>query len=123
MKMPSRSGVRAFSLVEMLVVIVIMAVLAAALFPRIAGHGRTTAGKATTPMAKAHDTECMMNIRSARQGIDTLKAGDPDGHPVQSLDELKLPKELTHCAVSKEAYQYDPGTGLIRCPFPAHSSY
>ena len=113
----------AFSLVEMLVVIVIIVVLAAVLMPRIAGHGRTKEGKATTPLSKTHDTECMVNIRQVRQGIETIKAGDPDSKPPGSLEELRFPRELTHCAVSKEAYIYDPQTGEVHCPFPAHKSY
>ena len=123
MKMISRRSLQAFSLIEILIVIVIMAVLAAVLFPRIAGRGRTPAGKATTAMSKANDTECLINIRSARQSLAAMRAGDPDGAPPQSLDELRLPKELTHCAVSKEAYTYDPQTTAIKCPFPAHSGH
>ena len=112
---------RAFSLIEMLVVIVIIAVIAAVMMPRIAGHGRTKDGKATTPMSKARDTECLMNLTQVKQGIEVFKA-TAEGTPPQSLDDLKLPKELLSCAVSKQPYQYDPQTGAVRCTFPGHTS-
>lgn len=114
---------QAFSLIEMVVVLVIMVALAAVLFPRIAGHGRTADGKAATPMTKAHDTECLMNLTQVKQGMEVFKSGDPDGKPPASLQDLKLPGELLHCPVSKQDYQYDPATGAVHCAFPAHQAY
>ena len=114
---------RAFSLVEILVVIVIIAVIAAVMMPRIAGYGRTTAGKATTPMAKAKDTVCISNLQQVRTSIEAYKTTEPDGKAPSSLDELKLPSEVTHCVVSNELYKYDAETGRVHCPYPGHTSY
>jgi competence protein ComGC len=122
-KMRSRRIVRAFSLVEIMVVLVVLMVLAAVLYPSIAGHGRTKQGKATTPLSKAHDTVCQSNLRSVRQSIEAFKAGDSEERLPASLDELKLPSEVTHCDVSKEAYLYNPQTGEVHCPFVGHSSF
>lgn len=115
---------RAFGLVEILVVCVMLVLLAAFLYPRIAGNSRTKEGKATTPLAKAHDTECMSNIRSVRQSIEAYKVGDTDGKAPQSLTELKeLPKDFLKCPVGKVPYTYDPQTGEVHCPFPSHEKF
>lgn len=114
--------IRAFTLVEILVVVVIMIVIAAVLFPRIAGNSRTKDGKAATPTARAHDVECISNLRSCRQAIEVAKAGDDTKFP-SSLAELKLPSEVTHCVVSKQEYVYNPQTGEVHCPYPGHTSY
>jgi prepilin-type N-terminal cleavage/methylation domain-containing protein len=117
-----RSG-GAFSLIEIVVVIAVLAVFAALIYPQIAGNRRGPGGKAATPMAKAHDTVCQYNLQSVRQAIAAHGAVDTEEKFPVSIAELKLPSEVTHCDVSKEAYQYDPQTGTVRCPFPAHSSF
>jgi prepilin-type N-terminal cleavage/methylation domain-containing protein len=119
---PSRVS-RGFSLIEILVVAVILVALSAVLMGRYLG-GKTADGKrAPTPMSRAHDTECMSNIKQVRMGIETAKSTDPDGKNIQSLDELKFPKEVTHCSVGKMAYIYDPQTGEVHCPYPGHEKY
>jgi type II secretory pathway pseudopilin PulG len=113
----------AFGLVEILVVMVIIVALAAFLYPKYIGNRRGADGKATTPLAKAHDTECMMNIRSARQSIAAFHATDDEKYPSSLNDLRELPKECRECVVSHMAYQYNPQTGEIHCPFPAHQGY
>jgi competence protein ComGC len=115
---------RGFSLVEILVVAVILIALSAVLMGKYLG-GKTADGKrAPTPMSRAHDTECMSNIKQVRAGIEAQKSMDVDGkNNIQSLDELKYPKEVTHCAVGKMAYVYDPQTGEVHCPYPGHEKY
>jgi prepilin-type N-terminal cleavage/methylation domain-containing protein len=116
-------SLRGFSLVEMLVVIVIIAILAAILMPRYLGSARTAAGKPATAMARAHDTECLMNIRSVRQAIEVFKTSDTDTKNPPSLTELRLPAELLQCPVGKVPYVYDPATGQVHCPYPGHESF
>jgi len=111
-------------LVEILVVVVLIVAVAAVLYPRYAGNSRTSGGKATTPLAKAHDTECLSNVRSVRQSIAAFKAGDPEEKNPAALTELReLSKDLRECPVSHLPYEYNPQTGEVRCPFPAHQSY
>lgn len=119
----NRRGARAFSLVEILVVMVILMVLAAFILPRYLG-GRTEDGKKTrAPITMARDTVCQSNIKQVRLAIDTARTSDPDAKPPQSLDELKLGSELTRCEVGHEAYVYDPQAGTVRCPHPGHENY
>jgi len=115
---------RAFSLVEVLVVVVILMVLAAFLMPRYLGNARTKNGRAATPLARAHDTECLYNIRSVRQALEVYKTGDPDSKNAQSLTELReLTPEMRQCPVGKVPYRYDPVTGEVHCPYPGHENY
>ena len=113
-----------FSLIEVLVVLVILMVLAAILMPRYLGNARAKNGKAASALARAHDTECLYNIRSVRQAIEVSKAGDPDAKNPASLTELReLPKELLICPVGKVPYRYNPETGEVHCPYPGHENY
>lgn len=115
--------VRAFGLVEILVVMVILVALAAFLYPRYVGNRRTAEGRAATPLAKAHDTECMMNLRSARQAIAAYRVSDDEKYPASLTELRELPKECRECVVSHMPYTYNPQTGEVHCPFPAHQSY
>ena len=118
------SGSRAFGLVEILVVMVILVALAAVLYPKFVGNRRTADGKAGTPLAKAHDTECMSNVRSVRQSIAAFKAGDSEEKNPTALTDMKeLSKDLRECPVSHMAYTYSPQTGEVHCPYPAHQNY
>lgn len=118
-----RRALRAFGLIEVLVVVALLLLLAAFLLPRYLG-GKTPEGKTVrAPMTAAKDTVCRTNLGTVRQGLETLKAGDPDGQPAPSLAELRLGSEVTRCAVGGEEYLYDPQTGQVRCPHPGHESF
>ncbi len=116
---------RAFSLVEMLVVIVIIAILAAFLMPRYLG-GKDGAGKKiTSPMQKAHSVECQNNLSQIRQAYTMASTLDEEHRP-QSLAELRsqgVSDAMTRCPVGKQAYQFDPSTGRARCVHPGHEAY
>jgi prepilin-type N-terminal cleavage/methylation domain-containing protein len=112
---------RAFSLVEMLVVIVIIAVLAAVLMPRYLGKSGT--GKsAATPMQRAHSVECINNLRQIRQAY-TMTTASEDERPATLADlcqRYKIPESMSRCPVGKEPYRFDPATGVVKCVHPGH---
>lgn len=113
----------AFSLVELLVVIALIAVLGAGLYTFYAGKGSGKPGEAKTPMTAAHDSECLQNIRSVRQCISAEEATDDQKHPA-SLESIKaLTADLRACPVGKEPYSYDPSTGTVHCAHPGHEKY
>ena len=113
----------AFSLVELLVVIALIAVLGAGLYTFYAGKGSGKPGEARTPMTAAHDSECLQNIRSVRQCIAAEEATDDQKHPA-SLESIKsLTADLRSCPVGKEPYSYDPSTGVVHCIHPGHENY
>ena len=115
---------RAFGLIEVLVVVVLLAILAAVLLPRLTG-GKTPEGKTVKgAMTYARDSVCMQNLRSARQCIQAAQASDPDGGYPADLAQLReLTGELRKCAVGGEPYRYDPATGRITCPHPGHEGF
>lgn len=122
----SQNKRRAFSLIEILVVLVLLAVAGAFLLPRYLGGGgaKRADNKPATVKNKAEDGICQNYLGQVRQGIYMLKTSDPDGTPVQSLSELKgYPRETLQCPVGKEAYVYDPKTGEVHCPHPGHEKY
>jgi prepilin-type N-terminal cleavage/methylation domain-containing protein len=70
-------GGHGFTLVEMMVVLSIMAVMAAIVFPAVTGT-TTTSREATQPM----------DINSVQTGVDRFNAGDTDGSPWPTLAPL-----------------------------------
>lgn len=129
--MRRRSG---WTLVATLITITIMLILAAALFMGSGAFGGSTKisarkdGKGTTVMGAvrydAQDSVCLQNLGTVRQAIQVQQAQDPDSHFPATLEELKLPKEVTVCDVAPhEPYQYDPATGQVHCPHPGHEKY
>jgi prepilin-type N-terminal cleavage/methylation domain-containing protein len=116
---------RAFSLVEILVVVVIMAIIAAVVMPNYLGGGKTKDGKkAPTPMSRAHDTECKSNIGQVRLSIQAYGASDGEERKPASLSELReLPASFHKCPVGNEPYQYDATSGQVKCVHPGHESY
>ncbi len=118
-----RSSIKqAFSLIEILLVCVVLVALGAGLSVMLLGHGKP-GEKAKTPIDRAKSTVCQSNLTSIRQSIAASQAGDTDGKFPQTLEELKLPKEILSCDVGKEPYIYDPATGTVRCIHPGHENY
>jgi prepilin-type N-terminal cleavage/methylation domain-containing protein len=117
-------SVRAFGLIEVLVVVIIVLVLAAILLPRYMG-GRTPEGKTIkAPVTAAKDTVCRANLTTVRQSIAAHQAGDPDGkYPVRLMELRELTPEFNKCPVGGEPYLYDPQTGQVRCPHPGHGNF
>ena len=117
-----RTGMRGFTLVELLVVIALLAILGSGLAYFYLGKSKP-GEKNTTPMGKARGVECMSNLRSIRQSLQAGQAMDTDGKFPASLAELKLPGEILACPDSKRPFEYDPATGQVHCTQPGHENY
>jgi prepilin-type N-terminal cleavage/methylation domain-containing protein len=114
---------RAFSLIEILVVIVIIAILAAVLMPRYLSGGVTAGGKKIdSPKQKAQGVECQNNLSQIRLALQTAGISDEE-HPPQNLTELRLPTSMLTCPVGKTPYQYDPRQKKVWCTYSNHASW
>ena len=112
---------RAFSLIEILVVMVVLMILAAIVMPRLMG-GKTLDGKTIkAPKEAAKEVVCRSNLNQVRQGVQIYRIGN-EGEPI-SLSKLQLPSEVTHCAVGGEEYQLSSETGEVHCPHPGHETF
>jgi prepilin-type N-terminal cleavage/methylation domain-containing protein len=112
---------RAFSLVELLVVIAVLAIAAAYFLPRYLGGTSLDGKKHKSPIEAAHGVECQSYLLQVRQGINMSKIND-EKLP-ETMAALKLPAEVTHCPVGHEEYVYDPAKGEVHCPHPGHENY
>ncbi len=115
---------RAFSLIEILVVMVIIVILSAVSYNVLFGHSKNAPpGKAHNPIERAHDTECINNVHQVHLAILAAQAGDTDTKFPASLQELKLPSEMLSCPVGHQPYVYDLITGEVHCPYPGHEKF
>jgi prepilin-type N-terminal cleavage/methylation domain-containing protein len=117
---------RAFSLVEMLVVVVVIAILAAFLLPRYLKGGMTPAGrKVEAPIQRAHGVECQNNLQQIRMAYQIATSAGEETRP-QSLADLRaqgVTEQMIRCPVGREPYQFDPARGLVQCPHSGHEGY
>lgn len=115
---------RAFSLVEILVVVVILAILAAFLMPHYLGGSKTAGGRRIeSPKERGQGVACMNNLQQIRMSLSISASGDEENRP-KSLAEIKgLPSEMLRCPVGGEPYQYDPKTGKVWCTHPGHEQF
>ena len=115
---------RAFSLVEILVVVVILAILAAFLMPHYLGGSKTAGGRRIeSPKERGQGVACMNNLQQIRMGLSMSGMGGDEESRPKSLTELKLPAEMLRCPVGGEPYQYDPKTGRVWCTHPGHEQF
>src|SRR5690349_7746374 len=110
---------RAFSLVEILVVGIIIIALAAWLFPKFLSSTKSAAGKTIdSPIQRAKGVECTNNLQQIRQALQM--SGMSEEKP-QSLQELRgIPASMFKCPVGGEHYRFDPQTQKVMCPHPGH---
>lgn len=116
---------RAFGLVEMLVVLVILGLLAAFLLPRYLQGSRTKDGKKIeAPIQRAESTQCAENLRQIRMAYQ-MATTTSDDRPA-SLADLRshgVTDSISRCPVGGEPYQLAAATGQARCPHPGHEAY
>ena len=118
-----RKTARAFSLIEILVVMVLLIVAAAFILPHYLG-GRTMDGKTVkSPRTAAHDVECSEYLGQVRMAISMAKIGNENEANPASLSELKETSSIRKCPVGGEEYVYNPQTGEVHCPHPGHERY
>jgi hypothetical protein len=116
--------VRAFTLVEVLVVAVVLIALFAFLAPRYMSRKPDATGRVNTPLGQADSSVCRSNLRSDRQAIEAAKAVDTEGALPATLAEVPgVITELRRCPVGSEPYVYDPSAGTVYCPHPGHERY
>ena len=106
-------------LVEVLVVLALLVVLAAFLYPRLAGGGKDAAGrKAASPKERAEQTAGVSYQQQINQAI-ALYRMDNDGQNPPDLKALKrynVTDEMLLDPVTKQRLAYDPRTGRVGGP-------
>jgi competence protein ComGC len=116
---------RAFSLVEILVVLVILMVLAAFLLPNYLGGAKDAKGrKVEAPIQRAHSVECKNNLSQIRQAY-TMATTTDENRP-QSVADLRtygVSDSISKCPVGKEPYRLEPQSGRVGCVHPGHEQY
>lgn len=121
----ARRSRRAFSLVEILVVLVILAVVAWFLVPRYLQGGRTAGGRRVeSPVQRAESVECRSNLQQCRQAYQMALASGEEERPrsVQDLRRYGVTESMMRCPVGGEPYRLDP-SGRISCVHPGHAAY
>ncbi len=118
-----KTGQSGFSLVEILVVALVIALLAGGLMALYVGKSGKPHEKSHGPIAQSQSVVCMNNLRQIRMAIDMAHQSDPDGKFPESLAELKLPNEMLACPDGHEPYVYDPTTGQVHCVHPGHETF
>lgn len=126
MKLNNRGS---WTLIGLLVVVVIVVVA----FGYYFGKGGVTtvkgdsalldkASQKSTVVGKSMDTaksvDCRQRLNQIRQGITMFKSADMDGKNPPTLKDAVggVSADYFQCPVTKQAYQYDPAAGAVKCP-------
>lgn len=122
---------RAFSLIEIIVTVALIALLAGAFMvgpqflggqsqnTRPDGKGETIVGRVKY---RAKDQVCKNNLSQLRSAIEVATDPVEETKPA-SLAETRLGSSFMTCPVGGEAYTYDPATGAVACPHEGHAKY
>ena len=122
-KMRKSRGFTAISMVITMAVILVLVWIFFTYGTRRGGVGVTVEGPPEQAIGQAKGVVCRSNLKQVREAISMAQMGDPDQHFPRSLEELKLPADLTRCPVTGEEYGYDPATGKVWCNYPQHRGY
>ena len=118
---------RAFSLVEMLVVVAIIAILAGFIMTRYMGGGKNSAGEPIkSPIKKAKGVGCQTNLQQLRAAMVQFRQLEEEQNFPQSLDQLRqqgVTQELTVCPETKQPYRYSPTNGQVQCGTQGHERF
>lgn len=114
---------RAFGLIELMVVMVLLIALFVFVAPRYFGQKREGAVTARSAIQQANDTVCLTNMMSVRQSIAVARTANEGPLPATLAEMPGLSADLRKCPVGGEPYEYDPRSGAVRCPHPGHQAY
>lgn len=110
---------RAFSLIEILLVVALLVVLMAFLAPRyLGGKDPATGKKIASPRERAKAVEGVSYVSQINQAIEMYKSDNEDQLP-PNLQELKvygITEEMLLDPVTKQPLAYDPQTGRVGAP-------
>ncbi len=119
-----RSTKRAFSLIEIMVVLVLLVLLAAFLMPKYLRGSKTASGKRVeAPIQRAQSVDCGNNLRQIRGAVQMATTADEENKP-QSLAALRtygVSEAMTVCPVSRQPYQFAPANGQVSCVHSTHA--
>ena len=106
---------RAFGLIEMLVVIVIIAVLALLLIPRLTGAGKRPADKKRTPIGAAKTSVGVSYESQINQAILMYRQDNDNANPpnLQALRSQGITDEMLLDPVTHQPLAYNPATGAV----------
>ena len=114
-----------FTLIGLLAAIVIIGILFTLYGGGFTGGSSQPGGAATTiggTKDRAQDVLCQTNLQQLRYAI-SIHQGNMGSYP-PSLGSLESSASLAFtCPVGEEPYEYDPGSGTVRCPHPGHGSF
>jgi hypothetical protein len=81
---------------------------------------QTVYGKA---MDKAKGTDCQERLRQIRAGIANYEITNEAKPPTMKDIGLGVSTDYFNCPVNGRAYNYDPNTGVVSCPYAGHAGY
>lgn len=116
---PARKG---FSLVEILVVAIVLAVIAAVFVPRyLSGQKKPGGGKTQSPKQAARGVECAANLTQLRQAYTMAQTTSEEGGPrdLAALKSFGVTDAMLKCPVGGQPYLLG-ASGQIRCQTPGH---
>lgn len=112
----SRRRASAFSLIEMLVVVAIIAILASILLPRLLTGGKDANGKkVAAPRERAQQAAGVEYIGQINQAIAMYKMDHEDQNPpnLQELKAYKVTDDMLLDPVTHKPLAYDPQSGRV----------
>ena len=114
-----------WGLIAMLVTLLIVAILfVVVLLPKM--KTSSTQGGKPMPeaaMEQAKEVQCTSNLRSIREALVMYRTENETFPPTLKDLKMGVGANFFKCPVGGEDYQYDPTTGVVRCPHPGHERF
>ena len=104
-----------FSLIEVLVVIVLLVLLAAFLFPKLAGSSKDPTGKGASPRERAKQVAGWQYEYQVSQAIAMYRMDNDGQNPpnLQALKKYGVVDEMLYDPNTRQPIPYDPRTGRV----------